>query len=82
VLFTFVLNLNHIQMKRAGLAVIVVGAILTIFSAITFFTKEKVVDLGKVEISADKPHHLSWSPLIGIGVMVVGGVIVIASKNK
>lgn len=69
-------------MKRAGLVIIIIGALLTIFSAITFFTKEKVVDIGKIEITADKPHRVSWSPLIGIGVMVVGGVIMIASKNQ
>jgi hypothetical protein len=69
-------------MKKTGFVIIIIGALLTVFSAITFFTKEKVVDIGKVEISADKPHHLSWSPLIGVGVMVVGGVIVIASKNQ
>lgn len=59
----------------------VIGVILTLFTAITFFTKKKVVDIGSVEITADKPHRLSWSPLIGVAIIGVGGVITLASKK-
>ena len=69
-------------MKRAGLVLVIIGALLTIFSTVTFFTKEKVVDIGKLEITADKPHRITWSPLIGIGVLVVGGVVMLVSKNR
>ena len=68
-------------MKTAGIIIILLGLALTIFTAVTFFTKEKVVDLGAVEISANKPHNLNWSPLVGIGVMAVGGIVVWQSKR-
>ena len=32
-------------MKKAGLIIIIIGFVLTIFAAFTFFTKEKVVDI-------------------------------------
>jgi len=69
-------------MKKAGILVIILGLVLTAFSAFTFFTKEKVVDIGKVEITRNKPHHLNWSPLIGIAVMGVGGVMLWQSYKK
>lgn len=69
-------------MKKAGIFIIVIGLILTIFTAITFFTREKVVDIGSLKITANKPHHLNWSPLIGIAVMGVGGVVVFMSPKK
>jgi hypothetical protein len=69
-------------MKKAGIFIIVLGLALTIFTAITFFTREKVVDIGSLKITANRPHHLSWSPLIGIAVMVVGGVVVIMAPKK
>ena len=69
-------------MKKAGIFIIIIGLALTIFTAITFFTREKVVDIGSLKITADKPHHLSWSPLIGIAVMVVGGVVVVMSPKR
>jgi len=69
-------------MKKAGILVLIIGLVLTIFTAITFFTREKVVDIGSLKITADKPHHLSWSTLIGIAVMGVGGVIIFMSPKK
>ncbi len=69
-------------MKKSGIFVLILGLVLTIFTAVTFFTKEKVVDIGDVKIMRNKPHHLSWSPLIGIAVMGVGGVMVWLSPKK
>lgn len=69
-------------MKKAGIVIIVIGLALTIFTAFTFFTREKVVDIGKVEISADKPHHLKWSPLVGIAVIGLGGIMLLIPGKK
>ena len=69
-------------MKKAGIIILVIGLLLTIFTAFTYFTREKVVDLGKIEITANKAHHLNWSPLIGVAVMVVGGVLVWQGSKK
>jgi hypothetical protein len=64
-------------MKKAGILIIILGLIMTIFTAFTFFTKEKVVDIGEVHITRNKPHNLNWSPLIGVAVMGMGGVILL-----
>ena len=69
-------------MKKAGIFIVIIGLALTIFTAVTYFTREKVVDIGSLKITANKPHHLSWSPLIGIAVMVAGGVMVVISPKK
>ncbi|HZY24410.1 MAG TPA: hypothetical protein VFE71_01180 [Bacteroidales bacterium] len=69
-------------MKRAGIVIVILGLLLTIFTAFTFFTRKNVVDIGSLKISANKPHHLSWSPLIGIAVMGVGGVLILVSGKK
>lgn len=69
-------------MKKAGIVIIILGLLLTIFTAFTYFTREKVVDLGNVKITANKQHHLRWSPLIGIAVMAVGGVILWQSPKN
>lgn len=69
-------------MKATGTVLLIIGLLLTIFTAFKFFTKEKVVDIGKVEITADKGHSVSWSPLIGIGVMAIGGIILYSGSKK
>jgi hypothetical protein len=69
-------------MKKVGIIILLLGLALTIFTAFTFFTKEKVVDVGKIEITRNKPHRLNWSPLIGILVMGIGGVVLYQSTKK
>ena len=69
-------------MKKAGIIIVIVGLILTIFTAFTVFTREKIVDIGTLEIRASKPHHLNWSPFVGLAVMGIGGVLIIISAKK
>ncbi|HEY3370882.1 MAG TPA: hypothetical protein VGK10_08550 [Prolixibacteraceae bacterium] len=69
-------------MKTTGIALLVIGLLLTLFTTFKFFTKEKVVDIGKVEITADKGHNISWSPMIGIGIMIIGGIVLYSDSRK
>jgi hypothetical protein len=62
-------------MKKLGIAIFLIGLALTVFTTITFFTKEKVVNLGKVEITRETKHHLDISPVFGIAIMGIGGII-------
>ncbi len=69
-------------MKTAGIIILIIGLGLTIFTTATYFTKEKVVDFGKVEITKNKSHDLNWSPLVGIAIMGVGGLVVFLTYKK
>jgi hypothetical protein len=69
-------------MRTLAIILLVVGLGLTIFTTFTYFTKEKIVDIGELEITANKPHNLNWSPLIGIGVIAVGGILFWQSNKK
>lgn len=69
-------------MRNLGIVLIIIGLVLTLVTGFKFFTKEKVVDLGKIEVSANKPHSVVWSPYVGIGIMVVGGIVFIASRKR
>jgi len=69
-------------MKKIGILLIIVGLVLTIFTTVTFFTKKKVLDIGKIEITTDKPHSFNWSPFIGIAIMGIGGVVLLIPFKK
>lgn len=69
-------------MKQTGIVLIILGIILTTYTTVTFFTRERVVDIGKIEITQNKPHYLAWSPFIGIAVIGIGGVILWQSAKK
>lgn len=69
-------------MKTTGIVLLVAGLLLTIYTSFSFFTKEKVIDIGELEVTADKKHNLNWSPIVGIVIMVVGGVITWQGSKK
>ena len=68
--------------KTIGIIILIIGLLMTLYTGFNYVTKEKVVDIGSVEITADKEHTASWSPLIGIGIMVIGGVVFLYGKKK
>lgn len=68
-------------MRKAGLFLVIVGLIITIITSISFFTKEKVLDVGEIEISKKEKHTASWSPLWGVGIMVLGGALILFDKR-
>jgi LPXTG-motif cell wall-anchored protein len=55
---------------------------MTLYTGFNYVTKEKIVDIGGVELTADKDHTANWSPFIGIGIMVIGGVVFLYGKKK
>lgn len=67
--------------KTIGLVLIVVGAIMLIWTGFTYTRREKVVDAGPVHISADKEHSVNWSPYVG-GAFLLGGIILVATAKK
>ena len=69
-------------MKTAGIIIFVIGLLMTVYTGFTFVTKEKVVDLGELEVTMDKPHTVNWQPYVGIGTMVIGGVVYVLGRKK
>ena len=61
-------------MKATGIILIVVGVLLAAFTSFNFFSKDKVVDVGKLELSKEKEHTISWSPWVG-AALIGGGVL-------
>ncbi|MBL0309920.1 MAG: LPXTG cell wall anchor domain-containing protein [Bacteroidetes bacterium] len=69
-------------MKTTGIIILIAGIGLTAFTSFKFFTKEKVVDIGALEITRDKPHYMNWSPLLGIALIGIGGLVLWQGTKK
>ncbi|HLN52160.1 MAG TPA: hypothetical protein VK212_00535 [Lentimicrobium sp.] len=69
-------------MKTTGIVLLIIGFLLTIYTSFSFFRKEKVLDIGKVEVTANKKENVNWSPIVGVILMVVGGVVLWQSSRK
>jgi hypothetical protein len=69
-------------MKKTGLVILAIGIVITIFTGFNYITREKVVDIGEVQITRDKNHSVAWSPLIGVAVIALGGGILLFGPKK
>lgn len=68
-------------MKTLGIILIVVGAIMTIFTGFNVITKKEVADVGPIEINKTEKTPIYWSPVTGGILLVAGIVIVLVSKR-
>lgn len=67
--------------KLIGIILIIVGAIMLVWTGFTYTKKEKVVDAGPIQISADKQHTVNWPPYLG-GILLIGGIVVVVTSKK
>jgi uncharacterized membrane protein YidH (DUF202 family) len=67
--------------KTIGIILIAIGVAMIVYTGFNYVTKEKVVDLGPIEINAEKNHTVKWPPFVGI-ILIIGGVVVIALDKK
>jgi hypothetical protein len=64
-----------------GIILIVVGIVAFAYQGISFTTREKVVDLGPLQVTADKTRTLPLPPIVG-GIALVGGIVLLVVGNK
>jgi len=61
----------------AGIGLILLGIVALSYNRITYTTKEKIVDIGPIEATADKEKTIPLPPLLG-GLALIAGVGLIA----
>lgn len=68
-------------MKIFSIVLIVAGILMLFFNSFSFTTKEKVVDAGPIQISADKENKVDW-PIYGGGIVIAAGVVLLLIDQK
>ena len=64
-----------------GIILIVVAVAAFAYQGISYTTREKVVDLGPLQVTADKTRTLPLSPLVG-GIALIGGIALLVMGQK
>jgi drug/metabolite transporter (DMT)-like permease len=64
-----------------GLLLIIVGIAGLAFGGFSFTHKEKVLDLGPIQASADKKESLPVPPILG-ALALVGGAVLLATSSR
>ncbi len=58
-----------------GIVLIVLGTAALIYQGISYTTTEKAIDLGPLQVTAQKQHTIPLPPIFGL-IAIVGGVVV------
>ncbi|CAN5824422.1 hypothetical protein BH11VER1_BH11VER1_24230 [soil metagenome] len=64
-----------------AILLIVLGIIAFAYQGITYTTKEKAIDLGPLQITAEKTHTIPLPPIVG-GIALVGGIVLLVTAGK
>jgi uncharacterized membrane protein YidH (DUF202 family) len=71
-------------MKPAGIVgiiLIAIGIIALAYGGFSYTTREKVIDAGPLQVSADRQKTVPLPPILG-GICLVGGIILVLAGNK
>ena len=64
-----------------GIALIVLGIVAFAYQGITYTSREKIIDLGPIQATADTQKTIPLSPLVG-GAALIGGVVLVMVEAK
>jgi len=64
-----------------GIILIMIGIVAFAYQGITYTTREKVVDIGPLQMTAEKTHTLPLPPIAG-GIALAGGIVLLVMGNK
>lgn len=66
-------------MKAVGMVLVILGIVGLAYGGFSWTRKDKVVDAGPIEITADKRESVPVPPIAG-GIMLVAGLALILKR--
>ena len=64
-----------------GIALIVLGIVAFAYQGITYTSREKIIDIGPIQATADTQKTIPLSPLFG-GLVLAGGIVLVVVGAK
>ena len=64
-----------------GIALIVLGVVAFAYQGITYTSREKIIDIGPFQATADTQKTIPLSPLLG-GLALAGGIVLVVVGAK
>ena len=68
-------------MKALGAILVVLGILALVYQGFSYTKREKVLDVGPIEASADTQKRVGIPPLVG-GAVLVAGVALLVIGNR
>jgi uncharacterized membrane protein len=64
-----------------GIILIAIGILALAYGGFSYTTREKVIDAGPLQVSAEKKKTMPLPPILG-GLCLVGGIVLVLAGNK
>jgi uncharacterized membrane protein YidH (DUF202 family) len=64
-----------------GVILIIIGVIALTLGGISYTKREKVIDAGPLQVSADKEKTIPLPPVLG-GICLVGGIVLVIVGSR
>ena len=64
-----------------GIILIAIGIFAFAYQGFTFTTREKVVDIGPIHMTAEKTRTIPLPPIMG-GISLAGGIVLLVLGKK
>jgi uncharacterized membrane protein HdeD (DUF308 family) len=65
-----------------GVLLIVAGLVALAYQGITYTRREKVIDLGPIQATAERERTVPLSPVVGIVAVAAGVALVVVGVRK
>lgn len=68
-------------MRIAAIALIVLGIIALLYGGITYTKREKILDVGPIEATAETRETIPLPPVLGV-LAIVGGIALLVVEGR
>ena len=68
-------------MKLVGIVLIILGVLALAYQGIRYTTKDKLVDIGPIEVTTTKEKSVPLPPIVG-GVAIAAGIVLILVERR
>ena len=65
-----------------GMLLVVFGLFMLLVGGISFLDRDKLVDVGSIEVHRTEREHLRFSPLLGGAAIVAGAILLLAAPRR
>ena len=64
-----------------SIILIALGVLALGYQGISYVSHDKVIDMGPIQVSADRTHTIPIAPIFGV-IALVAGIVLLVSSNK
>jgi hypothetical protein len=69
-------------MKIFGIILIILGVLALAYQGIQYTTREKILDIGSLKVTADTKKTIPLPPIVGGIALVAGIALVLVDRRK